>query len=419
MEEKIPRLATKICVDDPAICSDCNRTSCALKDNGMTDLCKGKKKSLIGATPAPTPSSPYTENIVYSANCIIHKCSLGTQVPICEKCRLEPGSEDLCRWKKNPIVNPITPDMSRRSPPKVCKGYLKDFWTKRPSSRLAIFRDNSKYLGFFDPESVEDRMIDFAMLYGKDAKWNMIKGIPVFKWEFRAFKEDPDTPRRVYVGDDMMIRESELDHYKDGGYMPDDDREPVLTTPYDQGLDEDKELNKSMQEPQMWRQQGMNHHKLYQHTTHVNYVVEGSYSRRVRKIVYQPERVSLPIMDENRAFRLFSLIRDNPEFQEFPEIIKEFGLPRLAGIAMAEIENRNVIEYPESTVVMRKQYLPTLHPIMVGNEAEVIGSSTPMTRKDNRFLEVRRYEKDVVERHRECLIKIDEIAEKKRVAIPA
>ena len=201
--------------------------------------------------------------------------------------------------------------------------------------------------------------------------------------------------------------------------MPDDDREPVLTTPYDQGLDEDKELNKSMQEPQMWRQQGMNHHKLYQHTTHVNYVVEGSYSRRVRKIVYQPERVSLPIMDENRAFRLFSLIRDNPEFQEFPEIIKEFGLPRLAGIAMAEIENRNVIEYPESTVVMRKQYLPTLHPIMVGNEAEVIGSSTPMTRKDNRFLEVRRYEKDVVERHRECLIKIDEIAEKKRVAIPA
>lgn len=68
-------------------------------------------------------------------------------------------------------------------------------WIKSPSpSRM---RDNSKYLGYYEPDRVADAIL---------AK------IRVVPWEYRAYMEDELTPRRIYVGDDNMIQESELNN---------------------------------------------------------------------------------------------------------------------------------------------------------------------------------------------------------------
>ena len=88
------------------------------------------------------------------------------------------------------------------------KGALPDFWINRPSAALAVFRDNSKYLGYYDADSVQIAIDE---------------GIRVQKWEYRAYKEDPNTSRFIYVGDDNMIRESELECKTESeDFSPDD-----------------------------------------------------------------------------------------------------------------------------------------------------------------------------------------------------
>lgn len=320
----------------------------------------------------------------FSNHCLVHRCTCAG-IPACHSCRLEVGSEDLCRFKRTLL--PVNAPELKRSPPRRLKGALLDYWVRAPGKKWCHFRDNSRFIGFYDAEYVFDQIAMHCR---------------VEPWEYRAYMEDvariDDDPdycpqsRRIYVGNDNRIKESELDHFKDGGYAEDDDGQPALVTPYDQGIDDDPELNREFEEQEFnnsWKQQGVNCYKVYQHTTHTSYVVAGSYSRQVRKVVYQPERV-------------WFIQNGRPMY--------------------ADIETRTEVEYREDNTVMRKQELPTLHVISVGQEAGVVASSTVRTRKDKRFLDTLKYERRVVERHRQCLIHCDEVAanaSKKQATVPA
>lgn len=144
-------------------------------------------------------------------------------VKSCQVCKLV-AMEDLCKFRPVKVNDRA---LTGQKPPARMKGYSPDFWVKNASRGMLLTRDRSKYLGFYNPESVQDAIAE---------------GIRVSAWEYRAYKEDPDTPRRIYVGDDAMVRESELDHYKDGGYAEDEDGSPELVTPYDAGLDPDDDM---------------------------------------------------------------------------------------------------------------------------------------------------------------------------------
>lgn len=333
----------------------------------------------------------------FSNQCMLHDHCVPAQVARCRTCKLDTGMVDLCKLSQHVkigswngwsvyqdgrnVVSRFDPDAAaeadtlRQPKPKTCKGAITDFWTRRPINKLSMFRDNSRYLGYFNPESVQEALDE---------------GIRVAPWEYRAYMEDPDTPRRIYVGDDNSIKESELDHFKDGGYAEDDDGQQALITPYDAGLEPDPELDEQLQQqfgaPDMWKQQGVACHVVYQHSTHTNYVIAGSYTRQVRKVVYQPERT-------------WFIQNGRPMY--------------------ADIETRSEIEFHEDNTVMKKQYLPTLHPIVVGQEKCVVASSTVRTRKDRRFLKVQKYENQVVEHHQQLLIHRDEVESVKQVAIPA
>lgn len=156
-------------------------------------------------------------------------------VKSCQNCKLI-AMEDLCKFKSVKINDRA---LTSQKPPARMKGYSPDFWIKNASRGMLLTRDRSKFLGYYDPDSVITRIDDAAIAH---TAWDMKKGIPVYTWEYRAYKEDPFTPRRIYVGDDANIRESELDHYKDGGYAEDEDSQPELVTPYDAGLDPEEDL---------------------------------------------------------------------------------------------------------------------------------------------------------------------------------
>lgn len=347
----------------------------------------------------------------FKTSCMLHDCRVPAQVARCRTCKLDTGMVDLCKLSQHVkigswdgwsvyqdgrnVVSRFDPDAAaeadtlRQPEPKTCKGALPDFWTRRQINKLSMFRDNSKYIGYYNANYVFDQI---AM------------HMRVEPWEYRCYMKDvariDDDPdyipqnRRIYVGNDNLIRESELDHFKDGGYAEDDDGQPQLITPYDAGLEPDHELDEKLQQqygtPDMWRQQGVACHVVYQHSTHTNYVIAGSYTRQVKKVVYQPERhfVWYHPYAEDRPLMTVRIVRSE-------------------------------IEYREDNTVMQKQHLPTLHPIMIGQEKCVVASSTVRTKKDRRFLEVRKYENQVVERHRQLLIHRDEVESVKRVAIPA
>lgn len=200
-------------------CSSCDRNVCALRNNGMADLCKGKKAISKAATPAPSPSPPEQ---VKAPEAKKPKCYL-EQVKSCQVCKLV-GMEDLCKFKPVRITDRA---LTTAKKPARLKGAMPDFWIKSTTHGTLLSRDNSKFLGNYVPESVIDAISE---------------GIRVSTWEYRAYKEDPETPRRIYAGDDRMIRESALDHYKGGGYTEDDDSQPALVTPYDEGLDPEEDM---------------------------------------------------------------------------------------------------------------------------------------------------------------------------------
>ena len=144
-------------------------------------------------------------------------------VKSCQACKLA-GMEDLCRFKPVRINDSA---LTQQKPPARLKGYSPDFWVKNATRGMLLSRDRSKFLGYYIPESVQEALEE---------------GIRIAAWEYRAYKEDPETPRRIYAGDDANIRESELDHYKDGGYAEDEDGSPELVTPYDAGLDPEEDI---------------------------------------------------------------------------------------------------------------------------------------------------------------------------------
>lgn len=150
-------------------------------------------------------------------------CCYLEHVKSCQVCKLV-GCEDLCKFKSVKIDDRA---LTSQKPPARMKGYSPDFWIKNASRGMLLTRDRSKFLGYYNPESVIGAIEE---------------GIRVSAWEYRAYKEDPETPRRIYVGDDANIRESELDHYKDGGYAEDEDGSPELVTPYDAGLGPDDDM---------------------------------------------------------------------------------------------------------------------------------------------------------------------------------
>jgi hypothetical protein len=315
-------------------------------------------------TPVPSFSKKIPANIKKAPYCKIDNCKS------CKICKLDPGMTDLCRFKPVTISDP---ELLRNHPPKIMGGTNPDFWTPSPNRRISLQRDNSRFLGYYDPASVMDALDE---------------GVRITSWEYRAYMENPNTPRRIYVGDDSLIKESELDHYKDGGYSEDTDGMATLITPYDRGIDEDPELNKEFEEQESknsWKQQGVDHHKVYQHTIAVNRVIVGDYSTRIKKVVYQPERIWF---------------------------LTPSGKP-----TYADIETRSEIEYREDTIVEQRQELPTLHPVMIGFESDVIGVSTTMTKKDKAFLAYRRYDQQVIERHRKILIHCDEVKSRSSQAV--
>ncbi|MDD5614935.1 MAG: hypothetical protein PHH85_01900 [Candidatus Methanoperedens sp.] len=159
-------------------------------------------------------------------------------VKSCQHCKLAPGMEDLCKFKPVRVTDRA---LTAPKPPVSMKGALPDFWIHRTEKGLTKFRDSSRYLGYYDPDSVMDAIDE---------------GIRVAPWEYRAYMEDPFTPRRIYMGDDARIKESELDNYKDGGYMPDDDGTPALVTPFDAGMGGDEEDMPSPENANMWHDGG-------------------------------------------------------------------------------------------------------------------------------------------------------------------
>jgi hypothetical protein len=249
-----------------------------------------------------------------------------------------------------------------------------EVWVKNPSpSRM---RDNSKYLGFFDPVEVAECLAE---------------GTRLQPWEYRAYMEDPDTPRRIYVGDDNLMQESELgkhtreedstfeayssQEFLDANDDPEDGRELEYT------------MDTGMVSPEK-SQSGFIPSYVYRTVYRDQKVLMGFESRRVEKTYLEEERKWVFYSPAGKFIMTTKKVVRTTSYRDDVPIFKWVRIPTLRRIGC------------------------------LLNLGKVVGSSTVVTRKERRFGFDKREVERQAHRHDRVLMRQDEIDARRQV-VPA
>lgn len=290
----------------------------------------------------------------------------------CDKvdiCKLRgTGFDDLCKHHNK--LGELVHEVHLRYPKTTIKI---DPWVKSPSpSRM---RDNSKYLGCYDPENVMEAIAE---------------KIRVTPWEYRAYMEDRYTHRRIYVGDDNMVRESELSKSmgeEDNTFAAYSSQQFLDTwDDPEEGSELEYTMDTGMASPEK-SQGGYVPSFIYRTMYRDRKILLGFESRRIEKTYVETKREW--IHDPSSG---------NWSYREIPVI--------------------RTTSYRDDVPIYKWISLPTLRPIgCYLKPGKVVGSSTVVTRKERKFGHDMREVERQARRHERIFIAQDEIDARKQVVM--